>query len=327
MSQDDTRGFLNKIAIDDISGFVPDEIIFSLEEVLLMGENFKYLRLNPFNKSESWLTPVEVKYGLETSINRDFQAGRQMQGEMQSNTFTFNLTLNANGKCDPETLEEMYSEVATLIEDFNSLEQDFYIADVELLSTNAVLVDVITGTFYIPEDLEFGFNLFPQGESYLVFSSGFENAVNDRLIFEYIDPDEYFLTDIIPNPSIDPIGLNVSASQIIGVLDDGCYEYAGTQMIWGGPELVFGGCSANITLSGSEANEYITRGIDYICEPIPTELGFQLIRLEFLIINNVYTVNCNDCLPGSPCNESYPCFRFDHAWKGGRTARKAVYEK
>lgn len=327
MSQKDLGGFLSKIAIEDISTFVADETTFSLEEVLLMGENFQYLRLNPTNKSESWLTPVEVKYGLETAINKDFQAGRQIQGEMQSNTFTFSLTLNADGKCDPSALSDMYTEVAALIEDFNSLGQDFYILDVELLSTNAVLVDVITGTFYIPEDLGFGFNLFPQGESYMVFSSEFVNEVNDRLIFEYIDPNEFFLTDIIPNPSLDPYGLNVSASQIIGVLDDGCFEYAGTQMIWGGPELVFGGCSENTTLSGSEANEYINKGIDYICDPIPTELGFQLIKLEFLVINNFNTQNCNDCLPGSSCNESYPCFKFSHAWKEGRTARKAVYEK
>jgi hypothetical protein len=270
------------------------------------------------------LNPADFKYAVETKVNRDLRAGTVPARNMQSHPMLFNYTLDASGKIDGAQFDAFYAQIISHVDYLETLGAEFYMVDVEVVQGNRMMADVITAVGYVNTDLQFGFILFPESQTYQVMQDPFEDLVNDRLIFEAIDPDEFFFTDIFPNPITTPFGMNVSSTKILGLLPNGCTMYAGSLESWGGPELVYQNNNENVALNGSLTNKYLLRGVNYIEDQVPNWPGMQLIRLEFGRLYNQYW--STGCITG-PCSDYYPCFQFSHYWKKGRAARKMAITK
>lgn len=284
-----------------------------------------YFSKESVNREVASLSPTDFKYALETLINRDLKAGKNAGSEQESHPLLFDYVLNESGEIDGSQFESFYTQINEQVDYLESLGAQFHIVDIEIVEGNRILADIITVVGYVNTDLSFGFGLLPSG-SYQVLSDSFEDSVNDRIFVEALNEDEFFFTDIYPNPSTTPFGLYVSASEIVGVLNNGCSMHAGTLEIYGGPELVYGNNNGNIWMSAADANEYLMKGINHIESLVPPWDGMQLIRLNFGVVENENALN-GPCLPGSPCNASYPCFFRSHYWNKGFVARKMAVEK
>lgn len=258
-------------------------------------------------------------YALETELNRQYKAGKPTKDDLISNLNYFPYETDEDGKISSEFLLEMYNDITTNIELIRQGGLEFYMVDIELLANqNVFVVDIIaTMSFYLGEG--FGFLYFDEDVNYHVLWDSFENEVNDRLIFEAIDDDEYFVTDITPNPSSSPIGLKIWNTDIIGVLNNGnCWRYQGTKDLYGGPELVYGHDNLNTTLPGATINNYIDKAIAYFESEVPS--GNQLIRLKFYVSEPNPSGFDDSCISNS-CSNSYPCDVYSHKWQDGRSGR------
>ena len=295
---------------------------YSMEALLDLADYFEREALTKHQTAS--LTPADFKYAVETKVNRDLRAGTVPARNTQSHPMLFDYTLDASGKIDGAQFDAFYAQIISHVDYLETLGAEFYMVDVEVVQGNRMMADVITAVGYVNTDLEFGFILLPENQTYQVMQDPFEDLVNDRLIFEAIDPDEFFFTDIFPNPSVNAIGFSVGAYTALGLLPNSCTMYAGSLESWGGPELVYQNNNENVALSGSLTNEYLLRGINYIEDQVPSWPGLQLIRLEFGRLHNVYWAT--GCAPGA-CSNFYPCFEYSHYWHKGYAARKMAVSK
>lgn len=297
---------------------------YRIDDLLDLADLFEEANTSRQNVS---LAPADFKYALETKINRDYRAGSYRGNDWQSHPLLFTYSLDSVGKLDAAQFDDFYDQITGHIDYLESLGSQFGIVDIEIVAGNQILADVVTVVGYINTDLHFGYRPLPAG-SYQVLESSFEHTINDRILFETLGEDEFW-TDLYPNPSIEPFGLNLFYSDILGDLGIGdCLEYAGTLEIYGGQALVYGNrTNPNISMTANDANEYIFRGIHYIEDAIPPAEGMQLCRLKFKIGANSNNEPPNDCLPSDACNIYHPCFAYYHYWKNGFAARKATTSK
>lgn len=284
-----------------------------------------YFSKESVNREVASLSPTDFKYALETLRNRDLNAGKNAGSEQESHPLLFDYVLNESGEIDGSQFESFYTQIIEQVDYLQSLGAQFHIVDIEIVEGNRILADIITVVGYVNTDLSFGFGLLPSG-SYQVLSNSFKNYVNDRIFVEALNEDEFFFTDIYPNPSSTPSGLTLSAFQVMGNLGNGCAMHAGTLEIHGGPELVYGNNNLNIWMSAADANTYLMKGINHIESLVPPWDGMQLIRLNFTYVTNSQAEE-DPCLPNNFCNWYYPCFVRTHAWNRGFVARKMAVEK
>lgn len=275
----------NFVSLSEIPPLVEDDRTYPTKELLELADG---LELGLLTKSFDNLTPIQFKYAIETKINRDQQAGKNLGKDLTSHVTLFGYNLDQNGFVDTELYEEINEHINDQIEVVENLGGECYVVDIEVTQNQSFLVDVISSIGYVNTDLAFGFREFDSG-NHLIFQNGFVNDVNDQIIFEAIDESEYFLTDISPNPSVAPFGITLGSTQILGNLGLGdCLEYAGTLEAFGGQELVYGGFYDDEQMGYAEVNERILRGINHIIQNIPTDQGYQMINLDFKSHTNLF---------------------------------------
>lgn len=303
---------------------IPPTKEYSIDELLDLAELYDATETE---KSQIELSPEDFKYALETRINRDLRAGTNLGNSRQSHVFVYDYSLNSNGKLTGEFFDDLYNSTINEVTSIEALGGEFYIVDVELVQGQQIMIDVITVVGYVNTGLAFGFMLLPDNNSYQIVQDDFDNLINDRIIFEAIDDNEYFLTDIYPNPVQAPDGLTISRTDAIGPLGIGdCTMYRGTLEVYGGPELVYGNAvNKNVWFSGAEANEKILRGINNIESRVPSGQGLQLISLTLEVGETLQNLG-GGCL-NDACDEYYPCFAYHHTWKDGVAARKLPISK
>lgn len=314
------------LSAEQLPDRIPEDVFPSKSDLYNLTKKFE---TSLSEKSAQSFTPSQLKFALETYYNREYKAGSVKGDSLRSHALLFNYEIDQDGYVTQSSSADLNSFLLSHLNTLIDLGEDFYAIDIEITVGQKMMVDVITTIGYVNTDLAFGFNTFPSGIMVLPFSNDFENQVNDRLIFEAIDPEEFFITDIYPNPAWDPDGITCGLVEIIGTLGIGdCLMYNGTKEIWGGPENVIGGFYDHEQWSSDLVNDRLLRGINYVANFQPLAEGFQLVNLEFnLYLNLNADPLVNNCLPGDECNTYYPCFGRYHDWRQGRFARKMVLSK
>ncbi len=293
---------------------------YRIDDLLDLADLFEEVNANRQNVS---LAPADFKYALETKINRDYRAGSNVGSERDNHPLVFDYALDANGKIDATQFDNFYDQITGHIDYLESLGGQFGIVDIEIATGNRILANVITVVGYVNTDLSFGFMTLPETQSYQPVMPAFEDFINDRIILEAIEEDEFW-TDIEPS---EPWGYKVWRTDILGLLDNNCTMYAGSLEAWGGPELLYSHTGNELVWeTGAVLNEYLLKGINHIESQVTDEDGRQLRELSFYVgEDETYDPNVPP-IPG-PCGPYYPYAQFWHKWQEGFSARKVKIDK